>query len=117
MEILRFLVALLIVFGLLGALRVLSKRGGKLPALPGFAKFSFGSTLARAVKPSATGGEHLRVVKKLHLTATHQVHLIRTGDEELLLCTYPQGCTVLQSAGERPAATKSSLAEAQRYAS
>lgn len=117
MEILRFLVALLIVFGLLGALRVLSKRGGKLPALPGFAKFSFGSTLARAVKPAATGGEHLRVVKKLHLTATHQVHLIRVGEEALLLCTHPQGCTVLQSAGEQAPALRSNLAEVQRYAS
>lgn len=115
MDILRFLAAILIVFGLLGALRFFSSRAGKRPVLPGFLKFSWSAAFSRAAQGSAVSGERLRTVKRIHLTASHQVHLLQIDNESLLLCTHPQGCTVLRSSDAQEVVSR--LAEVQRRAS
>jgi hypothetical protein len=116
MDILRFLVAIIVVFGLLGALYFLSNRGRKFAGLPGFFKlFLRPAGSARAGQPSGVNGDSLRVIKRLNLSATHQVHLLQIEEENVLLCTHPQGCTVLRSSEDRPGAVR--LAEVQRRAS
>jgi len=114
MDILRFLAAILIVFGLLGALYYLSKRGRRLPGLPGFLKFSLGAAVSRTVRNSPDSGDRLRVLKRVNLTPTHQIHLVQLDKESLLLCTHPQGCTVLHSPDSQ--APDNRLAEVQRHA-
>lgn len=115
MDILRFLVAIIVVFGLLGALYVLSKRGRKFAGLPGFLKFSLGPAGSRTLQPPVVSGDALRVIKRLNLSPTHQLHLLQIEEESVLLCTHPQGCTVLRSTEDRPNAAR--LAEVQRRAS
>jgi hypothetical protein len=115
MDILRFLVAIIVVFGLLGALYVLSKRGRRFAGLPGFFKFSLGSAGSRAAQAPVVSGDALRVIKRLNLSATHQLHLLQIEEGSVLLCTHPQGCTVLRSTEDRPGAAR--LAEVQRRAS
>lgn len=115
MDILRFLAAILIVFGLLGALHFLSKRGGKSHRLLGFLKFSLGAAGSRTVQGAAANGDQLRILKRLNLSATHQVQLLQIDKETLLLCTHPQGCTVLRSSDDQASGNR--LAEVQRRAS
>ena len=95
MEFLRVLVGLLVVFGLLGALHYFSKRLDRIR----LAKFLDRMPAVRRspgmTKPASS--EILRVFQRKSLTASHQVHVLGFGDEELLVCTHPQGCTLLSN--------------------
>jgi hypothetical protein len=96
MDILRLALALFIVFGLLGGLYFISNRAKRLSWLPGVTPISF-SSLAKKQK-SGHGplpDDEIRVVKRVHLTASHQLHFIALNGRRLLLCTHPQGCEVL----------------------
>lgn len=115
MDLLRVLAALFIVFGLLGALHFFSRRGGKRSPLPELVKFSLGKAGIRANNGNSPAAEQVRVIKRLNLSATHQIHLLQIDKENILLCTHPQGCTVLRSSDE-PAST-GRFAEVQKRAS
>lgn len=96
MDILRVALALFIVFGLLGGLYFLSSRAKRLPGIPGLQSISF-SSLVKGQKPGPVPvpDHDVRLLKRLHLTANHQVHLIALNGSKMLLCTHPQGCEVL----------------------
>jgi hypothetical protein len=42
----------------------------------------------------------LESLDRLVLTPQHSLHLIRLRDKEVLLATYPQGCTVISESAE-----------------
>ena len=96
MDILRVALALIIVFGLLGGLYFLSSRAKRLSAAPGLRSISF-SSLVKGQKPGPVPlpDHEVRLLKRLHLTANHQLHLIAFDGIKILLCTHPQGCEVL----------------------
>jgi hypothetical protein len=91
MDALRLLVAFSIVFGLLGIFWILIKlQKGTSVHLWGasIAKRPFDGGRADVIP---TGS--LSIIRQVRLTPTHQLHLIGTGRERFLVCTYPQGCT------------------------
>jgi hypothetical protein len=96
MDILRVALALFIVFGLLGGLYFLSSRAKRLSGIPGFQSISF-SSLVKGQKPGPVPlpDHEMRLLKRLHLTANHQLHFISFNGSKILLCTHPQGCQVL----------------------
>lgn len=61
----------------------------------------------------------LRVLRRVNLTGTHQVHLIRASDEMFLVCTHPHGCSLLRAtdALSVPAQNRAPQAEIEQYAS
>ncbi len=103
MQILRLVTAFGFVFGLLGLLVFVSRRRsgkGPLAVRPVQAiKFPFTPFSLLGRKPvNASGGKPapIRVVKRISLTPSHQLHLVSTDSANLLICTHPAGCTVLQ---------------------
>lgn len=96
MDILRVALALFIVFGLLGGLYFLSSRAKRLSAVPGLKSISF-SSLVKGQKPGPVPlpDHDLRLLRRLHLTANHQLHLVAFNGSKVLLCTHPQGCQAL----------------------
>jgi hypothetical protein len=97
MDILRLALALFIVFGLLGGLYFLSNRAKRLSGIPGLRPISF-SSLVKRQKPGPVllPDDDVRLLRRLHLTANHQLHFIALNGSRILLCTHPQGCQVLQ---------------------
>jgi hypothetical protein len=96
MDFFRVALALVTVFGLLGSLYLFSSRLKKrIPIALGESGtiWSGKFRVTTGLKNSTT----LQVRRRIHLTATHQLHLISASDEEFLLCTHPQGCTVLRT--------------------
>ena len=103
----REVIGLLVVFGLLGLL-VLQRRGARPaggkpgpdarvassrlgPAAIGFTwQTLWRYPLGRAAKPRS-----MEVLERLSLTPQHSLHLLRVGDRQLVVATYPQGCSVL----------------------
>jgi hypothetical protein len=96
MDILRVALAFFVVFGLLGGLYFLSSRAKRLPGIPGLRSISF-SSLAKRQKPGPVPlpDDEVRLLRRLHLTANHQLHFIALNGSKILLCTHPQGCQVL----------------------
>jgi flagellar biogenesis protein FliO len=78
-DLIRQVLAVLLVFGLLGA-AVWKLRGG---AIPGRA-----------------AGSRLVSTGRLALTPHHAIHLLRIDGRELVVATHPQGCSVLSDAPE-----------------
>jgi hypothetical protein len=37
----------------------------------------------------------LSVLKRSHLTPNHQLHLVTAMGQQILLCTHPQGCSII----------------------
>ncbi len=75
------LLAMFVVFGLLGAAVVLLRKKGALVLN----------------LPTRSGGSanDLTVRARLQLTPQHSLHWVRAGDREILLALHPGGCTVL----------------------
>jgi flagellar biogenesis protein FliO len=76
-DLIRQVLALLLVFALLGA-AVWKLRGTR----------------------TGGPGPRLASVGRLVLTPHHSVHLLRIDGREVILATHPQGCSVLNEAGE-----------------
>jgi hypothetical protein len=83
MEIARQLVAVALVFGLLGT------------ALWFLRRKTAGLQLPLRVRVNAMRTSRLESTGRLGLTAHHALHIVRFGDVELLVVTHPQGCTLL----------------------
>ena len=89
MEIARQILALAFVLALLGVARWALRRGtGPFHAL-------------RGGKPSR---RTLESVERIVLTPQHSLHVVRSGGEEWILATHPQGCSVIQKNNPRGAA-------------
>ena len=85
MEVIRELAALALVFGLLGAALWLLRGNGKL-------KWQRAGS-ARQDAP------RLKRLDRLALSPHHALHLVRAGDEVLMLVTHAGGCTLLRPSG------------------
>lgn len=89
-----------IVFGLLGLLAFFCRRkSARNPSTIGnsaLLKFPFRSFGVHRRESGEGAPAHLRVQKRVNLTPTHQLHLISTASANLLICTHPQGCSILQ---------------------
>lgn len=118
MDFLRVALALITVFGLLGLLYSISNRAKT--------KATLRSRCARLIWPqklrlagNAADGDALRVLRRVNLTGTHQVHLIRAKDEMFLVCTHPHGCSLLRAsdAFSAPKQNGGASGEIERYAS
>ena|ERR1700761_3405741 len=118
MDYLRVAGALITVFGLLGLLYFISSRN-KIRA-------TLRSRCTRLVwprrfriAPTGADGDCLRVLRRVSLNGTHQVHLIRASKQTFLLCTHPHGCSLLRASDalSAPKYDGAAQAEIERYAS
>jgi hypothetical protein len=123
MQMVRLVTGFVIVFGLLGLLALFCRRtSARNPSAirnSVLLKFPFPFRVNRR-ESADSAPAHLRLLKRLNLTPTHQLHLISTESAKLLICTHPQGCSVLQQnartdTDERGEAGKF-LAELRRHA-
>jgi flagellar biogenesis protein FliO len=87
-------ISVVVVFALLGAAVWKLRHDG-------FAKFSPGS---RRVSKQIRSLEHH---DKLMLTPQHALHLVRVAGRDVVVATYPQGCTLLLRTGIRSTAIHS----------
>jgi hypothetical protein len=119
MDFLRVGLALMTVFGLLGILYVMTNAARRRTV-------ARGSTSVRTMWPrklrvagNGEGSKHLELIRRVHLTPTHQLHLISTTQEIFLVCTHPNGCTLLRARDVHAAITEESAAPAglEQYAS
>jgi flagellar biogenesis protein FliO len=78
-DLIRQVLAVLLVFGLLGAAVWKLRHGGL---------------------PKRSGGPRLTSVGRLALTPQHAVHLLRIDGRELVVATHPQGCSILNEVAE-----------------
>lgn len=89
------------VFGLLGALALFCRRRNARTApsatRSALVKFPLSSFRFRRRDTPESVSAQLRVLKRVSLTPTHQLHLISIDSTSLLICTHPQGCSLLQS--------------------
>jgi hypothetical protein len=118
MDFLRVAGALITVFGLLGLLYFVSSRTKTRATLrPRCAP----SIWPRSLRIAANGSDadSLRLLRRINLTGTHQLHLIRASEEIFLLCTHPQGCSLLRASDalSAPKQDGAAPAEIERYAS
>jgi hypothetical protein len=97
MDALRLAYSLILVFGLLGLFWTFAKRRRHtVEALLGAGTILASRRLTRASqRGKAAANSTPSVVWKERLTPTHQLHLICNGKDRLLVCTHPQGCTLL----------------------
>jgi hypothetical protein len=111
-----------VVFGLLGLLALFCRRGKATS--PSFIrrsaslKFPLPFLRVNRCDPSDTPAP-LRVMKRVSLTPTHQLHLISIDSTSLLICTHPQGCSVLHQGAEKQQECSEGvrfLAELRRHA-
>ncbi len=58
-------------------------------------------TVAAAARPAV---RRLQEMERLALAPQHTLHLVRVGDEALLVACWPAGCTLLDRVPARPAA-------------
>jgi flagellar biogenesis protein FliO len=76
-------------------------------ALLGAARWALrhGAGPLRLVRPGQRQGQTLEVRERIALTPQHSLHVVRTGAEEWILATHPQGCTVVDKKIPMRAAT------------
>ncbi|HLH38165.1 MAG TPA: flagellar biosynthetic protein FliO [Bryobacteraceae bacterium] len=79
METAREVLSVLAVFALLGAALWTLRSGGWVKL--------------RAMR--ASGCRRLESIERLPLTPNHALHLVRIGDQEMVVATHPQGCALL----------------------
>jgi flagellar biogenesis protein FliO len=79
MEAMRELAAAALVCGLLGVLMWRLRRGG------------FRGVLAAA----GARGRRIQSVERLALGAQHSLHLVRVGEQAMLVASFPAGCALL----------------------
>ena len=111
------------VFGLLGALALFcrSRNARTVPSTitkTALLKFPLSSFRFRRSDTPENVSMQLRVLKRVSLTPTHQLHLISIDSTSLLICTHPQGCSLLQSSPAEavPGDGAAFLAELRRHA-
>lgn len=113
------------VFSLLGALALFCRRRSArgAPAAAGrlaLLKFPLPSFRFNRGGTGESAYTQLRLLKRVSLTPTHQLHLISIDCASLLLCTHPQGCSVLQQSSQAEAGMTGDgsafLAELKRHA-
>jgi flagellar biogenesis protein FliO len=83
MEIFRQVLAMGLVFGLLGAAVWAMRRKGFAP------RYALPAAKRRAAR--------VMVVDRVGLSPQHGLHLVRIGDRALLIAAHPAGCTVLEA--------------------
>ena len=109
--------ALVTVFGLLGLLYSLA--GAARRRIPR-ALIAPGTIWPGKFRVSASqkNSAYLQVLRRVNLTATHQLHLISTTEDLFLVCTHPQGCTLLRTRDARAPISDRSAAQEEigRYA-
>jgi hypothetical protein len=117
MDFFRVAAAFGTVFALLGIVYLFSNRARTRLAPKAFRAPLIWSRKVRVPKPLES--DSVRVLKRVSLTATHQLHLIGTAQDAFLLCTHPQGCTLLPTRVGRPQPDREHLASQDlgRYAS
>ena len=110
--------ALITVFGLLGSLYFISKRAQTRATLRAQWARLFWPPRFR-IAATTSDADSLRVLRRVNLTGTHQVHLIRASQEIFLVCTHPQGCSLLRASDALSAPRQEGAAQAkvERYAS
>lgn len=117
MDFFRAVWALATVFGLLGLLYFLSSRARNRSRLRAGAIRAIWpqTTRARGPQNEATS---LKILRRLNLTGTHQLHLISATEGTFLVCTHPHGCTLLRASDAAAAAKEGAATEpTQRHAS
>lgn len=96
MDVISPILAIFFVVGLLAGLLVLARRAGVgKPLSPGV--FSKGRLFPFPVRRHSVAGEResLCILKQVVLSPSHRVHLVLVAGQNVLLCTHPQGCTVI----------------------
>lgn len=101
MDVFRLAVGFLIVFGLLALLLVVSRRSKQkrtsfVNALMLLKSGSFRLRREMDRKIGSASATSLQVERQHRLTPSHQLHVITWGGQRLLICTHPQGCTLLE---------------------
>lgn len=86
--------ALLTVFGLLGLFYFISNRAKTKTSLASLGIRSIWPSKLRTVA-SLSDAASLQLLRRVSLTGSHQLHLIRAAEETFLVCTHAQGCTLL----------------------
>jgi hypothetical protein len=84
------LVATLPAMGFLGFLRWLAQKCN----IKGFGIFRLSLSNNSSVR-EAPAPVQLTVLKRSRLTPNHQLHLVIAMDQQILLCTHPQGCSIV----------------------
>ncbi len=118
MDLFRVTLALVTVFGLLGSLYFVTTRAKtRTPRLLASAREACSGKLRFGANRSQAG--ELEILRRVNLTPTHQLHLVKTLQREFLLCTHPQGCTLLTAQDTGALADNQSAAPpgVERYAS
>jgi hypothetical protein len=117
MDLFRVVAGLATVFALLGIVYFFSGRARTHIVLKAIRGPAVWSRNIRTPKPLES--DSVRVLKRVSLTATHQLHWIGTPQGAFLLCTHPQGCTLLPTRTARRQADREDLAshDLGRYAS
>lgn len=104
MDVVQQMLAILLVFALLGLLVWVSRRNaGTVSAPPaGLLAGWFGG----GSRPGWAGGlaRLLEPMERLQLTPQHAVHLVRAGGRDLVIATHPQGCSLLAEWPANPGA-------------
>lgn len=101
-DIFRLIAGLVIVFALLGALFVLSRKGESLAKawisiLPRSAALPMSfKRNSEQIAPTA----QYYVVQKGRLNPTHQLFFVSCEGERILFCAHPHGCTILHKSSE-----------------
>jgi hypothetical protein len=107
MDAFRLAVGFLIVFGLLALLLVVSRRAKNKGTsfVNGLLLLKNGSFRLRRElgrKGGLASATNLQVERQHCLTPSHQLHVVTLDGQRLLLCTHPQGCSLLQQAPHIP---------------
>lgn len=95
MEVIRLLLGMSVVFGLLALMKWVLRTSTK-----GDQKIFKFLQLKNIRLTGATGDgprSALSVANRIALTPSHSIHLVNYNSSQLLICTHPQGCTVLRS--------------------
>jgi hypothetical protein len=118
MYFLRTVLALGTVFGLLGLLYFISSRARTRTASRAGAMRAVWPRRIRA-RGVATEAASLKILRRLNLTSTHQLHLVCATEGTFLVCTHPHGCTLLRGGDTLSAAKREGAAAEpiQRHAS
>ncbi len=99
MEVLLAIAASLFVIGLLAGLLLVARKlaVGRTVSLGLRGKrrlFAF----PLGLNPGGDSQKSLYVLNQVALTPSHRLHLLLVTGEKVLLCTHPQGCTVIPAA-------------------
>src|SRR5215467_13511217 len=96
----RLVAGFAVVFGLLALLALFCRRRNarspRAVRTSGLLGFPFSSLLVKKYEAAGSKSARLHVSRRVSLTPAHQLHLVSTDNASFLICTHPQGCSVLQ---------------------